>query len=323
MKTWKVRLLGGLFFAFLFMLVGTTSVWAGGNKGDDPPPPPIRVEDCRECHEDIYDMWEQSAHGQGLSCGQCHLSEQQDNHAREGHGAQEGPRACMSCHTTGYDLTTDTWEEDNIHCTSCHTPVPEDHPDQPAPINRSAELCGQCHIEARFEWESSTHGAVGVTCVSCHSQHETELKAGNVSDECATCHGERVEGFGHSEHSEQGLSCVDCHLAPLDAPLGKGVAKRNHSFHVELSTCTSCHAYEMHDERATPVASVDSQLEPPGPADSMASSISFEVSTVPPPVNPLALALVMGTLGFFGGIIVAPVLGQWYRRLREEHKRRD
>ena len=37
------------------------------------PPETESILDCRECHWDVYLRWEQSAHGRGLSCGQCQL----------------------------------------------------------------------------------------------------------------------------------------------------------------------------------------------------------------------------------------------------------
>ena len=280
------------------------------------PQPPSPIEDCGECHQDVYSSWRRSAHGQGLSCGQCHLAQQQEGHAREGHGAQSGPRACMSCHTTGYDPDTDTWKEDNVHCTACHSPVPATHPAEPAPVDRSADLCGKCHIEARFEWESSRHGQVGVTCVSCHSQHETGLRAKTVSDECASCHGERVAGFAHSEHSEQGLSCADCHLAPLEGPIGEGSAKRNHTFTVELKTCTGCHSYDLHNAVATPTPMAAGPLEPSGPLDPLTSNVALQVQAEPDSFNWPGLAAVVGLFGVLLGLALAPKLGWLYRLVR-------
>ena len=154
--------------------------------------------------------------------------------------------------------------------------------------------------------------------MTCHNQHATSLKSRNVSEQCAHCHGERVAGFSHSGHNDEGLSCADCHLAPLDGPLGAGSAKRDHSFDVELETCTSCHAYQLHNGTETSKTQPDVQLLSSDTLDSMASNITTEVVAEPDPVNPLTLALVTGVFGLTAGMIATPWLTHLYRRTRAE-----
>ena len=327
-----LRSIVGLAFVFLLALFTVALVQAEPPAQDQQPQPqeqqdPETVLDCRECHWDVYLNWEQSAHGRGLSCGQCHLSDQ-GSHAREGHGAQGGAQACMGCHTTGYDPDADTWEEDNVHCTACHTPIEPNHPDVPMPTDRSEELCGQCHIQARFEWEVSAHGAAGVACVSCHNQHTTSLKDNSVSEECANCHETYAEGFSHSIHYGEGLSCANCHLAPLDGPVGEGSAKRDHTFTVNVKTCVACHAEGLHN--ATKTAGSDTLItfhpEASDPTDAMASSITVEVSDEPAPVSPFGFVALGGiVLGLaIGGVIVGmaiviiPWIGHQYRQVRRQ-----
>ena len=210
-------------------------VWAGAAAAqtvtwDEVPRNPDGEPDCRECHWETFLDWEHSFHGQGLSCGQCHLSDQQ-NHSRKGHGSQGGPADCMACHTTGYNPVDDTWEEDNIHCKACHTPIELEHPENPMPTNRSSELCGGCHIQAFFEWQESGHRLAEVTCIDCHSQHTTNLRFGDATKTCAKCHESRVGEFAHSGHKEAGVTCEACHLAPLEGPIGSGSARLEPHFH--------------------------------------------------------------------------------------------
>ncbi len=319
----KKTVLSALMLAMLFML---PAAWLRADElSQDEPAEKVDV-DCRECHWDVYLIWEQSAHGRGLSCGQCHLSSEED-HARQGHGAQGGAKACMSCHTTGYDAETDTWEEDNVHCHACHTPVSENHPEDPMPVNRSDGLCGQCHIQARFEWQESAHGMAGVSCVSCHSQHATGLKSATISDQCAICHEGRTEGYSHSIHSDAGLSCANCHLAPLTGPVGEGSARRNHSFHVAVETCVACHEQGLHDYpmAANETTAITFLPSPPETIDSMASSIAFAVSAEPPEANPLgfvAVGSVAAGVGI-GGVVVGLllVLFPWARSRRRRPTR--
>lgn len=308
------RLITGFVFALMFMLVSARGVQASPSQQE--PPPGSSNPDCRECHWDVYISWEASAHGQGLSCGQCHLADQQDNHARLGHGAQGGPQQCMSCHTTGYDPETDTWQEDNIHCTACHSPVTANHPDEPMPTNRSEELCGQCHIQARFEWEVSQHGQAGVGCVNCHDQHNTSLKSSqdNVSEQCAVCHETLEAGFTTSMHAQQGLTCGDCHLSPLDGPVGEGSAKLNHTFEVDLATCVNCHMQELHQAAETSGAQPVKYLLPSSEVDAMASGKRAEAGAEQTPANPLGFIAVAGLAGLGVGLVSNSGLAHQLRR---------
>jgi hypothetical protein len=326
MKTWLSRFLVSLSVA-LFLLGTAANVEAQiGPKitttADGNP-------DCRECHWPVYIAWEQSSHGQGLSCGQCHLGEQ-DNHAREGHWTQGGPQECMSCHTTGYDPETDSWEEGSIHCKACHSPINPEHPEEPMPTDRTAELCGTCHIEAHFEWRVSAHGQSDVACVSCHSQHTTSLKAATVTEQCATCHEILAAGFAHSAHDEEGLSCADCHLATFEGPITEGRAKRNHTFAVALDTCTACHGAQMHDgmEKADAARLIQVRAEP---MDAMSSSINAAVTDTPKAANPygyiiaggITAGLGIGGVGLGMVIVVGPRLSLWINGIRSKRKRGD
>ena len=312
LRTWC----GAVLIVLVLSLVAAPAGLAGdGTQGI---PPEEASKDCRECHWDIYLVWEASSHGQGLSCGQCHLADQQNNHARLGHGAQGGPEQCMSCHTTGYDPVTDTWEEDNVHCSACHNPYPENHPDEPMPTDRSEELCGQCHIQARFEWQTSKHGQAGVACVSCHNQHETSLISSedDVLEQCALCHETRTAEFGASMHSDKGVSCQECHLAPLGQPLGAGTAKLNHSFVVELDTCMSCHESQLHQAVApSPSLPKEAAYEQ---VDSLASNVDAAVCPNPNTPNPTSLVTLVGVFGIGVGAVSVPRVSRWLSHLRKK-----
>jgi len=299
-----------LLLAALFVFTGT----AQAQLSDLNPPTEDDTLDCRECHWGTYLDWEQSVHGVGLSCGQCHLADQ-DNHARSGHGAQEeGAAQCMPCHTTGYNPENDTWEEDNIHCKACHSPINLNHPDEPMPTDRSAELCGGCHIEAHIEWQESAHQTAGVTCINCHSQHRTALKNGGVTEQCSACHDNRVDMFTHSEHQEAGVLCGDCHLALIEGPIGEGSAKRNHTFSVELGTCLSCHEDQLHygpADTAQIENSPDSET-----VDAMVSNVDVEVSSEPKSINLVNFIPLLGFAGIVLGMVYRPKIDSWLQRIR-------
>lgn len=260
---------------------------------------------CSGCHAELFDAWEQGAHGQAATSPAFTQAWQ----------SRGEPSECMACHTTGYDPTTESWQEEGVTCAACHHPAAEGHPEEPMPVAREAETCGTCHTEAYFEWQASQHGKVDLACASCHDPHAASMKAADVSTLCAACHGTTVSTYAHSQHYAQGQTCADCHLAPTGAAAGEGHAQRNHTFAVDLSTCTACHAYQLHS------AGGDTPTEPTTEPMSMISAVDLETSGSPEPVSPLGFSVLAGLAGMAGGMILAPWLERWYRRMRGEDER--
>jgi len=270
---------------------------------------PTTQLNCYLCHADFQAAWEQGAHGRTTS----------DPKFKEAWEAQGSPRRCLTCHTTGYDGTTDTYKSEGVTCEACHSPIPADHPAQPMPSDRSGKLCGGCHAETFFEWQASKHRETNLACVSCHDPHATDLKGKTPSNLCMSCHRDRASNFAHSPHSQMGLTCADCHLGPLDQT-GEGHARRDHSFNVRLSTCNRCHAYQMHDpvevhpDRLTPT--------PTPPPDALVSVEKLSVSTEPSPVSPFGFAVLSALVGLAAGMILAPWLERWYRRMNRDNEQK-
>lgn len=301
MKKLITRLLIGLMFALPFGLV--TTVWAQADAPDTYAATPEM--DCQSCHADFYETWEHSAHGQAMS----------DPEFEDAWHAQGNKSECLQCHTTGYDLRTNVYESKGITCEACHGPVAAGHPDEPMPSDRSAYLCGDCHIETLFEWQASSHREANLACVDCHGQHGTTIKAEDEAALCANCHRDRSSNFGHTAHSDEGLTCADCHLGPTSAQTGEGHAVRDHSFQVRLSTCNECHAYQMHDPSDV---HLDEFIEPE--LDAMASVEIAGVSADPEPVSPVYFALLSALIGMAFGLVISPWIERWYRRLTLENK---
>ncbi|MGD2156301.1 MAG: cytochrome c3 family protein [Anaerolineales bacterium] len=296
MKKTIFRLMIGLLFALPFGMV--TVAWAQ----TEPPPPSDGELNCQECHPAFVNSWQNSSHGQATT----------DPAFEEAWLAQGEPQECLPCHTTGYDFASNSWEKDGIACEACHSPYPSNHPLQPMPSDRSSALCGECHTETYFEWQVSGHRETNLDCVDCHGQHSTTLKAEDASALCASCHRERASNFAHTAHSQEGLSCADCHLDILDSELGEGHAMRDHSFNVKLSTCNACHEYHMHD----PATVHTDQGEPEQPeAVELVSAEAAGVSLDPEPVSPIYYALLSALIGMAFGLLVAPWIERWYRRL--------
>ncbi len=296
LKKLTIRFGYGLLFAIPLMLI--TYVMAQAS--DPPQAKPTSQEDCKSCHQAFYESWEIGAHGQAIS----------DPVFQIAWNEQGRPGECLECHVTGYDPINITWKYDGITCEACHSPIPENHPLEPMTADRTGHLCGDCHTETYFEWQVSAHSQRGLDCTGCHDPHATGLKAETGAMLCASCHRERSSNFTHSAHSEQGLTCANCHLADLGQSKAEGHSGKDHSFFVSLSTCNSCHVYQMHDP-------IEVAAEQPTPQpDSLSAVESMQVSEQPMPVSPAGFTFLSGLVGIALGVIIAPWIERLQRRSR-------
>ena len=307
MKRWILRLAIGLSFALPLMLI-TAAAATAQPSGAAPPSSELT---CRACHSDTHGAWSEGSHGKA-SQSDAFLADW---------GERGEPRECLACHTTGYDPASDTYAAEGVTCEACHSPVPDDHPTEPMPSDRSGNLCGSCHTETLFEWQVSKHREVNLACVACHDPHATALKSTvdntDQSSMCASCHRERASNFAHSSHSQVGLTCADCHLGPTDTQAGEGHAVRDHSFNVRLTTCNACHAYQMHDP--SEVHPDDATPTPVVPVvDPAETTNGMLISASPSPVSPIGFAALSGLVGMATGMILAPWLERFYNRIRRE-----
>ena len=298
MNRWLLRTGVGLALALPMAML--SQVWAAPGLPD--PAAQQTAPNCQTCHSEFADSWARSAHGMALA----------DPDFREVWVAQGSPHACLACHATGYDSATDTWEAEGVTCEACHAPVPANHPQEPAPIDRTSQSCGSCHTEGLFEWQASKHRQAGLACVNCHDPHGTQLRSADPSDLCSTCHSDLGTRFTHSAHSRQGLTCADCHLTPVEGEKGQAHSERDHSFRVSLSTCNSCHSVEMHDP-----GTIHNVSPTPATLDPLASVEKLQVTATPSPVGPLGFALISALIGMASGMVLAPWLERWYRRLNK------
>lgn len=257
------------------------------------------TDDCQTCHKEFMEAWMEGDHSKSVT----------DPVFQEAWAAEGKQGTCLTCHASGFDPTTGRWESGSVDCIACHSPIPTLHPEEPMPTDRSGKLCGNCHTETYFEWQVSKHRQTDLTCVDCHDAHATGLKADQASTLCANCHRSRSSNFAHTQHSEEGLTCADCHLGPLNGDVGEGRAERSHTFQVQLTTCNACHAFQMHDPVDVHIDKVQS------PPDAMASGDSAEVTEEPSPVSPVGFAAITGLIGMASGMILAPWLERFYRRM--------
>jgi predicted CXXCH cytochrome family protein len=267
---------------------------------------PLPQSTCVTCHYEIYDAWDHGAHGQAAE-NEAFLADWK---------AKGEPKECKACHTTGYDPETDTSVAEGVACLACHGPAPASHPGEPMPVTRTSEACSECHQETYFAWQASVHGTEDIACSTCHDPHGTALKAENGSMLCASCHGTRAASFAHSEHQAQGLTCLDCHLKETDIAPAGGHAQRDHTFSVDLATCTDCHAYQLH--AAAQPSEAEPVIEAAENLDAMSAVEGAQISEDPGAVSPMVFATLSGLIGMATGMILAPWLERWYQRIRSE-----
>jgi len=295
----KFRFLLGLVMAIVFGMATYFGVLAGPAARVDP----LTEETCQACHPALVVSWQKSAHGLAMD----------DPNFQERWKQQGNPRECLLCHTTGYDPTTNTWIEDGITCQACHGPIPENHPTDPMPSDRSAALCEQCHSQTVFEWKLSVHRQSGLDCVDCHGQHSTTLRADDTAELCAGCHRERASNFAHSAHSKENLTCPDCHLEtlPEDASGEGGHSGKDHSFRPKLIACNECHKYQMHDPVEVHSQSGSDGIEV---MENLSEVKTQGLSIDPSPINPISFALLSALIGMAAGLLLAPWIQERYHR---------
>jgi hypothetical protein len=273
---------------------------------------------CATCHTEFQEKWQMGAHGQA---GEDPVFQQEWDR-------QGKPGACLVCHTTGYDPATATYKESGVACESCHGPVPDNHPKTPMPVVRSTELCSRCHSDTRFDvqaWSGSTHYQRGLECTTCHDPHSASIKTvpapregektDPVSQLCITCHQESSMDFDNTAHAQKNIACVDCHVTESTDVENAPHKIPDHSFEASLASCNTCHAQQMHSDAEavnTKEATVPIAAEP-SPEIQRAS-----ILPEPDAVSPVGFALVAALIGLAGGMVLAPWLERWYRRVKQE-----
>ena len=263
--------------------------------------PEIPAAECQDCHEIVQMHWAESAHGNSVT----------NTNFQTLWNERGQPRTCFQCHTTGYDEATGDWEVSSVSCTTCHNPIPANHPDQIMPTDVSSRLCGDCHVDTYSDWTLSTHASEDLACVRCHSPHTNGIRATDTQELCSTCHAEEVHFYSYTAHYEEGLLCVDCHLRVLDGPTGEGHGQREHSFEVDMSTCSGCHSDEMH----YPIPN-DGGSGMSGTGMDIGGDVLSNIQSTPTPASPIGFALVAVLVGTALGMILSPWSERWFSRIK-------
>ncbi len=174
---------------------------------------------CFTCHVDIAKTHALSRHSikdgrtPGDNCATCHgeVLRHMSNPAKE------KPQFTFKKDVKGF-MDEKILAESNAVCTSCHKGSTQKH------------------------WAGSTHASSQVGCVSCHSNHKSDIALNPKTSTalCISCHSDQKANlFKTSSHpllSGQ-MNCVSCHnphgSAPGTEALLKGTSKNE--------TCYTCH----------------------------------------------------------------------------------
>lgn len=317
------RILFALMFAVLSAAVTLVVVQAqDAGPGSVTGPAAPQTPACVACHTEFATAWENGPHGEAVS----------DPVFLDSWNQQGKPGACLVCHVTGYDPATGSWQQDGVSCEACHGPMKADHPKAPMPVDRSPDLCARCHSDTRFgwqNWEGSTHYQRGMSCTTCHDPHSASLKItrsldgsskyNDASQLCVTCHKDVSMDFPYSVHQKQGVTCINCHVMHTEQNPADAHAISDHSFKANLDSCNKCHADQMHsaaqDSQSTYTVNAPTGVEPVQQAG---------LTPAPMPVSPIGYAGLAGLVGLAAGMVLAPWLEKWYRKLaKRQHGGED
>ncbi len=225
-----------VFQAFLFgmvaVLIVTLSIHraiaespaAGYEKVSGKPAAFAPAESCKDCHEDIWNAFEKTKHGNA-----------------------KDPRAPAS----------------KEGCQTCHGPMAEHvdagggketvnrrfGKDSPLTANEKSAVCLQCHEKGNQAlWEGSVHQGKGLACMNCHAVHGGNpkfLKFAVVHENCFQCHKDKKSEVmnrpSHHPIKEGKMSCNACHN-PHGSP----------TKHLIAANSTNELCYQCHTEKRGP-----------------------------------------------------------------------
>jgi hypothetical protein len=134
---------------------------------------------------------------------------------------------------------------------------------------------------------------------------------------CLNCHNEMAMKFPYSMHAKAGLSCVDCHLLHAETQPNQDVhAMPDHSFTASVTTCTNCHADQMHTTGSTAISTQSGSTAEPETTPTVVLASAIEGK--PAPVSPAGFSGLAGLLGLAGGMVLQPWLEKAYHRVNNK-----
>ncbi|HEY0306832.1 MAG TPA: DmsE family decaheme c-type cytochrome [Acidobacteriaceae bacterium] len=171
------------------------------------------ADQCGTCHADVVKNFSTNPHSR---IAEMHT----------GKGV-----TCENCHGNG-----------QAHMESGGDPTKIINPKK-ATAKQINATCLTCHSAAHPDFEHSPHGKADLSCISCHSVHESKTQTGLLKMEqpklCYTCHSDTKASFAQTFHhkvNEGVVKCNDCH-----DPHGTFLDKNLKSTADQNAVCTKCH----------------------------------------------------------------------------------
>lgn len=204
----------------------------------EPDAPVIPTQECQECHLDVANHWQDSAHAHAFD----------DEVFQSQWTALGEPGECLACHTTNFQPATGEFDEAGVACESCHGETTEEHPPAAVPILADTEYCGTCHTTTLGEWHQTGHASEEIGCMDCHDPHSQQPLFEEADALCINCHEDSMGDYLEDMHIQEGIGCVDCHalvVPPEDLP-EDGIVPTGHAFTITPATCVACHTDALH-----------------------------------------------------------------------------
>ena len=181
-------------------------------------PPPaasqyVGADTCKTCHQEIYNAWEKTPHRKTTL------------------NKEPSHQGCEGCHGPGAEHVAGGGDVTKIFNPAKHSAKEVD------------AKCLTCHAAAHPNFDRSPHAKANVSCISCHSVHQSEEEENllKVSQPalCFQCHSDTKPAFNmpfHHKVNEGLMVCSDCHdvHGTFGANNLKSTADQN-------AICTKCH----------------------------------------------------------------------------------
>ena len=168
----------------------------------------VGSDTCKDCHAPIVEDFRHASHSQ-----------------LQARGANAAHLGCEGCHGAG-----------SLHNQSGGAAGTIINP------NKSAEVCFQCHLDKRGEFNLPYHHPVmegQLSCSDCHNPHKGSVEAGggtallSINEACLKCHPAQRGPFVF-EHEATREGCLSCHRAHGSVN-NKLLTERN------ATLCMKCH----------------------------------------------------------------------------------
>ena len=259
LKTIKWALVAAWAVGVVLLLGGTSLSPPTTASPKSPPAPetaPAAQEEnvCATCHEQVVQEFAKTVHGKAPTSR---------GGKKEGTGGYNSTETCQSCHGDGSGHIAAMSEA--VAGGADPASIANKKIKNPAKLKQreSVETCQSCHaqVNEHAQWRGSKHESSGLTCLSCHSAHnsprmspehrqafgitqaETKLlRERSEADTCYKCHGDvRKSQYQRSTHlfrnedREHQIGCSSCHEPHGSA--GKKMMRRESL----NETCYTCH----------------------------------------------------------------------------------